>query len=183
MIKASWLGRSKSLWSLGLKSIIFSMTHYEHLQHNFLSYFVYSQINAAPTWPPWWNRNVLIFEHAFHFTYTLSWSSALVVFYILLYLSHQESSPVIAQFGWTAMSRKSSGHPKLLLFQDNGSHCALSNHECFKKSFVLLATTVPCHNSISELLGQFLLPHHSNLLWYAVRTYVDRCVLLQVQSF
>lgn len=31
------------------KSIIFSLTHYEHLQHNLLSYFVYSQINAAPT--------------------------------------------------------------------------------------------------------------------------------------
>uniref|UniRef100_A0A3P8VGZ0 Peptidase, mitochondrial processing subunit alpha n=1 Tax=Cynoglossus semilaevis TaxID=244447 RepID=A0A3P8VGZ0_CYNSE len=44
-------------------------------------------------------------------------------------LSHQGSSPTIAQFGWTARSRKSSGHPKLLSFKDYGGHCALTNLE------------------------------------------------------
>ena len=39
---------------------------------------------------------------------------------VLLYLSHQGSSPTIAQFGGTARSRKSSGCPKLLPFKDYG---------------------------------------------------------------
>uniref|UniRef100_A0A7N8X1S9 Potassium channel, subfamily K, member 10a n=1 Tax=Mastacembelus armatus TaxID=205130 RepID=A0A7N8X1S9_9TELE len=45
--------------------------------------------------------------------------------WVLLYLSHQGSSPTIAQFGWTARSRKSSGRPTLFRFQDYGGHCAL----------------------------------------------------------
>ncbi len=50
--------------------------------------------------------------------------------WVLLYLSHQGSSPPIAQFGRTASSRKGSGRPKRLPFKDCGGHCALRNLKC-----------------------------------------------------
>ncbi len=99
--------------------------------------------------------------------------------WVLLYLSHQGSSPPIAQFGWTASSRKGSGRPKRLPFKDYGGHCALRNLKCSRIFFVTLARSVPCHNSVSELFRQFLWPHDSHLLWHAlwaVRSYIDRCV-------
>ncbi len=49
--------------------------------------------------------------------------------WVLLYLSHQGSSPPIAQFGRTASSRKGSGRPKRLPFKDYGGHC-LRNLKC-----------------------------------------------------
>ncbi len=66
--------------------------------------------------------------------------------WVLLYLSHQGSSPPIAQFGRTASSKKGSGHPKRLPFKDYGGHCALRNLKCSRI----------CHNSVSELFRQFL---------------------------
>ncbi len=45
--------------------------------------------------------------------------------WVLLYLSHQGSSPPIAQFGRTASSRKGSGHPKRLPFKDYGGYIFL----------------------------------------------------------
>ncbi len=72
--------------------------------------------------------------------------------WVLLYLSHQGSSPPIAQFGRTASSRKGSGRPKRLPFKDYGGHCALRNLKCSKNVFVTLARSVPCHNSVSEHL-------------------------------
>ncbi len=76
--------------------------------------------------------------------------------WVLLYLSHQGSSPPIAQFGRTASSRKGSGRPKRLPkrlpFKDYGGHCALRNLKCSRNFFVTLARSVPCHNSVSELL-------------------------------
>ncbi len=50
--------------------------------------------------------------------------------WVLLYLSHQGSSPPIAQFGRTASSRKGSGRPKRLPFKDYGGPCALGNLKC-----------------------------------------------------
>ncbi len=76
--------------------------------------------------------------------------------WVLLYLSHQGSSPPIAQFGQTASSRKGSGRPKRLPFKDYGGHCALRNLKCSRIFFVTLARSVPCHNSVSELFRQFL---------------------------
>ncbi len=55
--------------------------------------------------------------------------------WVLLYLSHQGSSPPIAQFGRTASSRKGSGRPKRLPFKDYGGHCALRNLKCKQKFF------------------------------------------------
>ncbi len=84
------------------------------------------------------------------------WSSATVIFGFFFYLSHQGSSPPIAQFGRTASSRKGSGRPKRLPFKDYGGHCALRNLKCSRNFFVTLARSVPCHNSVSELFRQFL---------------------------
>ncbi len=105
--------------------------------------------------------------------------------WVLLYLSHQGSSPPIAQFGRTASSRKGSGRPKRLPFKDYGGHCALRNLKCSRNVFVTLARSVPCHNSVSELFRQFLWPHDSHLLWHAlwaVRYYIDRCVAFLIKS-
>ncbi len=105
--------------------------------------------------------------------------------WVLLYLSHQGSSPPIAQFGRTASSRKGSGRPKRLPFKDYGCHCALRNLKCSRNFFVTLARSVPCHNSVSELFRQFLWPHDSHLLWHAlwaVRSYIDRCVAFLIKS-
>ncbi len=105
--------------------------------------------------------------------------------WVLLYLSHQGSSPPIAQFGRTASSRKGSGRPKRLPFKDYGGHCALRNLKCSWNLFVTLARSVPCHNSVSELFRQFLWPHDSHLLWHAlwaVRSYIDRCVAFLIKS-
>ncbi len=105
--------------------------------------------------------------------------------WVLLYLSHQGSSPPIAQFGRTASSRKGSGRPKRLPFKVYGGHCALRNLKCSRHFFVTLARSVPCHNSVSELFRQFLWPHDSHLLWHAlwaVRSYIDRCVAFLIKS-
>ncbi len=105
--------------------------------------------------------------------------------WVLLYLSHQGSSPPIAQFGRTASSRKGSGRPKRLPFKDYGGHCALRNLKCSIIFFVTLTRSVPCHNSVSELFRQFLWPHDSHLLWHAlwaVRSYIDRCVAFLIKS-
>ncbi len=105
--------------------------------------------------------------------------------WVLLYLSHQGSSPPIAQFGRTASSRKGSGRPKRLPFKDYGGHCALRNLKGSRHFFVTLARSVPCHNSVSELFRQFLWPHDSHLLCHAlwaVRSYIDRCVAFLIKS-
>ncbi len=105
--------------------------------------------------------------------------------WVLLYLSHQGSSPPIAQFGQTASSRKDSGRSKRLPFKDYGGHCALRNLKCSRIVFVTLARSVPYHNSVSELFRQFLWPHDSHLLWHTlwpVRSYIDRCVSFLIKS-
>ncbi len=105
--------------------------------------------------------------------------------WVLLYLSHQGSSPPIAQFGQTASSRKGSGRPKRLPFKDYGGHCALRNLKCSRIVFVTLARSVPCHNSVSDLFRQFLWPHDSHLLWHAlwaIRSYIDRGVAFLIKS-
>ena len=75
--------------------------------------------------------------------------------WVLLYLSHQGSSPPDAQFGRTASSRKSPGRPKLLPFKDYGGHCALRNLKCNRIVFVAMARSVPCHNSLSSSGSSF----------------------------
>ncbi len=58
------------------------------------------------------------------------WSSATVIFGFFFTSLTKALLPPIAQFGWTASSRKGSGRPKRLPFKDYGGHCALRNLKC-----------------------------------------------------
>ena len=69
---------------------------------------------------------------------------------VLGHLSYEGPSPLIAQFGRVASSRKSPGCSKRLPFKNYGDHCALE-----KKCFAL-PRSVPQHNPVSELCRQFL---------------------------
>jgi len=106
--------------------------------------------------------------------------------WVLLYLSHQSSFflRLLSLAGRPGLERFLVV-PKLLPFKDYGSHCALRNLECCRNSFVTLARSVPCQNSVSELREQFLRLHDSHLLWHAqwaVRSYIDRCVPFLIKS-
>jgi hypothetical protein len=75
------------------------------------------------------------------------------------HLPDQGPSPPIAQFGWAASSRKSLGGSKLLPFKNNGGHCVLGDLQCCRHFLVPFPGSVPRHNPVSELYGQFLRPH------------------------
>ena len=75
------------------------------------------------------------------------------------HLPDQGPSPLIAQFGWAASSRKSLGGSKLLLFKNNGGHCVLGDLQCCRHFLVPFPGSVPRHNHVSELYRQFLRPH------------------------
>ena len=49
---------------------------------------------------------------------------------VLGHLADQGPSPLIAQFGWVASSRKSLGGSILLPFKNNGGHCVLGELQC-----------------------------------------------------
>ena len=65
----------------------------------------------------------------------------------------------IAQFGQTTSSRKSLGGSKLLPFKNDGGHCVLRDLQCCRNILVPFPRSVPRHNPVSELYGQFLRPH------------------------
>ncbi len=105
--------------------------------------------------------------------------------WVLLYLSHQGSSPPIAQFGRTASSRKGSGHPKRLPFKDYGGHCALRRTLSAAEFFCNLGQICALLQFCLWALSQFLWPHDSHLLWHAlwaVRSYIDRYVAFLIKS-
>ncbi len=72
--------------------------------------------------------------------------------WVLLYLSHQGSSPLIAQFGRTASSRKGSGRPKRLPFKDYGGHCALRNLKCSRKCSLAKILSLSSSGSSFDLM-------------------------------
>ena len=78
---------------------------------------------------------------------------------VLGHLPDQGPSPPIAQFGWAASSRKSLGGSKLLPFKNDGGHCVLGDLQCCRIFLVPFPRSVPWHNPVSELYGQFLRPH------------------------
>ena len=78
---------------------------------------------------------------------------------VLGHLPDQCPSPPIAQFGRAASSRKSIGGSKLLPFKNDGGHCVLGDLQCCQNVLVPFPRTVPRHNLVSELYGQFLRPH------------------------
>ncbi len=96
--------------------------------------------------------------------------------WVLLYLSHQGSSPPIAQFGRTASSRKGSGRPKRLPFKDYGGHCALRNLKCSRIFFVTLARFCALPQFCLCALRQFL-----DLMISFARTFTVSCKVLYRQ--
>ena len=79
---------------------------------------------------------------------------------------------LIAQFGWTASSRKSLGGSKLLPFKNDGGHCVLGDLQCSRNILVPVPRSVSWQNPVSELYGQFLQTHglFVFLLWHALST-------------
>jgi hypothetical protein len=96
------------------------------------------------------------------------------------HLPDQGPSPPIAQFGWAASSKKSLGGSKLLPFRNDGGRCVLWDLKCCRHLLVPFPRSVPRHNPVSELYGQFFRPHR--LAWSAVGPYIDRCVPFQIMS-
>ena len=56
-------------------------------------------------------------------------------------------------------SRKSLGGSKLLPFKNDAGHCVLWDIQCCRHVWVPFPRSVPRHNPVSELYGQFLRPH------------------------
>ena len=96
--------------------------------------------------------------------------------WFLGHLPDQGPSPPIAQFGRAASYRKSLGGSKLLPFKNDGSHCVLGDLQCCQNVLVPFPRSVPLHNPVSELYGQFLQPHG---LVFAL-TYIVNCGTLHV---
>ena len=55
-----------------------------------------------------------------------------------------------------ANSRKSLGGSKLLPFKNDVGHCVVVNLQCCRHFLVPFPRSVPWHNPVSELYGQFL---------------------------
>ena len=60
--------------------------------------------------------------------------------------------------GRPASSRKSLGGSKLLQFKTDGGHCVLWDLQCCRHFLVPVPRSVPRHNPVSDLYGQFLPP-------------------------
>ena len=106
---------------------------------------------------------------------------------VIGHLPDQGPSPLNAQFGWAAGSRKSIGGSKLLPFKNDRGHCVLRELRRCRQLLAPFPRSVHRHNPISELYGQFLRPHNLFfLLIYTVNCgtlqYIDRCVPFQIMS-
>ena len=99
--------------------------------------------------------------------------------WVLGHLPDQSPSPPIVQFDQAASSRKSLGGSKLLPFNNDGGHCLLGDLQCCRNSLAPFPRSVPRHNPVSELYGQFLRPHG---LVFALTCTVN-CVTLYRQVF
>ena len=73
--------------------------------------------------------------------------------WVLGHLPEQGPSTLIA-----ASSRKSLGGSKPFPFKNKGVHSVLRDLQCCRNVLVPFATSVPRHNPVSELYGQFLQP-------------------------
>ena len=63
------------------------------------------------------------------------------------------------QFGWAASSRKRLCASKCLPFKNDGGHCVLGDLQCSINVLVPFPRSVPRHNPVLELYGQFLRTH------------------------
>ena len=86
------------------------------------------------------------------------WSSVRVTIEVLGHLPDHGPFPSIAQFGRAASSRKNLGGSKLLPLFNDGGHCVLGDLQCCRNVLIPFPRSVPRHNPVSELNGQFLPP-------------------------
>ena len=75
------------------------------------------------------------------------------------HLPDQGPSRQIALFARVASSRMSLGDSKLLPLKNDGGHCVLGDLQCCRNVLVPFSRSVPQHNPVSELYGQFLRSH------------------------
>ena len=68
---------------------------------------------------------------------------------------------------------------KLLTFKNDGGHCVLGDLQCCRHLLVPFSRSVPQHNPVSELYGQFLQPHR---LILTLTCTVNCGILCHVQS-
>nr|AAP06505.1 hypothetical protein [Schistosoma japonicum] len=91
----------------------------------------------------------------------------------------QGPSPPIAKSGWVASCRKSLG----------GGHCVLGDLQCCRNVLVPFPRSVPRHNPVSVLYGQFLDNSFDLMAWFllcnarsTMQPYLDRRVPFQIMS-
>ena len=70
-----------------------------------------------------------------------------------------DQGPSLLIAGRVASYRKSLGGSKLVPLKNDGGHCVLGDLLCWKHFFGTLPKSLPRHNLVSELYGQFLRPH------------------------
>jgi hypothetical protein len=75
---------------------------------------------------------------------------------LLGHLPDQGPSPPIAPFDQAAGSRKSLGVSKFRPFKSDGGHCVLGELQFCRIFLLAFPRSVPQHNPVSELYGQFL---------------------------
>lgn len=87
------------------------------------------------------------------------WSSATVIFEFSFTSLTKALLPQLFSLGGQPGLGRVLIVPNFFHFEDHGGHCDLWNLGCSRNSFVTLAISVPCHNSVSQLIGP-----HSHLL-------------------
>ena len=87
------------------------------------------------------------------------WSSVRVTIgFLITFLTKALLSRLLSLAG-RASSWKSLGGSKLLPFKDDGVHCVLGDLQCCRNVLVPVPRSVPRHNPVSDIYGQFLQPH------------------------
>ena len=136
--------------------------------------------------PDWWSaaEMVVLLEGSPISTEELC--SSLSDHRVLGHLPDQGLSSHFAQFGQAASSKKILGGSKLLSFKNDGGHCVIGDLQWCRNVLVSCSRSVPWHNPVSELYGQFLRPH--GLVFALTCTvnfgtlYIFRCVSFQIMS-
>ena len=84
------------------------------------------------------------------------WSSVRVT---IGFLVTSLTKALVPQLLSLASSRKGLGGSKLLPFKNDEGHCVLGDLQCCRHFWVPFLRSVPRHNPVSQLYGQFLQPH------------------------
>ena len=98
---------------------------------------------------------VVLLEGSPIFTEEL-WSSVRVT---IRFLVTSLTEALLPRFLRVASSRMTLGRSKLLPFNNDGGHCVVGYLQCRRHLLVPFPRSVPLHNPVYELYGQFLQPH------------------------